>query len=378
VYMRQEVVGEEELQAMTLRRLGLTSGKCLLRLTSKAPEQAGVQAGVYAMKEREREVQERVHRPMRLEAATLPQEEREEVQVERKEEEGMEVDTEAVASSLEKAVEPQATLTSPTDMASTSLSGTITASSTPIAPTVTPVITPIPDHGAIVFREDEGCALDTDIDDDFFELTIAEVKSRYADLKAEVAKLEEGGELLTSANKEAREEGGKLGLLNKYKAGIVRIRLPGRHLVQGEFPPSTTPSSLLSWLAPLLLAPSPSSYLYTAPPHTRLPPSSSLLDLGLFPAATIHLSSPDGEAQLRPEVAASLSNSSGAQEAAAEARARNTRRHGGGGNIGGAGSSGEPRSRPGKRSGDLQAGQAASSSSAAGGQKLPKWFKTGK
>merc|ERR1719154_516389 len=220
---------------MTLRRLGLTSGKCLLRLTSKAPEQAGVQAGVYAMKEREREVQERVHRPMRLEAATLPQEEREEVQVERKEEEGMEVDTEAVASSLEKAVEPLATLTSPTDMASTSLSGTITASSTPIAPTVTPVITPIPDHGAIVFREDEGCALDTDIDDDFFELTIAEVKSRYADLKAEVAKLEEGGELLTSANKEAREEGGKLGLLNKcrYKAGIVRIRLPGRHLVQG-------------------------------------------------------------------------------------------------------------------------------------------------
>ena len=111
-----------------------------------------MQAGVYAMKEREREVQERVHRPMRLEAATLPQEEREEVQVERKEEEGMEVDTEAVASSLEKAVEPQATLTSPTDMASTSLSGTITASSTPIAPTVTPVITPIPDHGAIVFR----------------------------------------------------------------------------------------------------------------------------------------------------------------------------------------------------------------------------------
>ena len=35
VYMRQEVVGEEELKAMTLRRLGLTSGKCLLRLTSK-------------------------------------------------------------------------------------------------------------------------------------------------------------------------------------------------------------------------------------------------------------------------------------------------------------------------------------------------------
>merc|ERR1719435_858316 len=110
---------------------------------------------------------------------------------------------------MEEVVEPKEDSTHPTDMASTSSSGT-TSTPTPNAPTVTPVITPIPDHGAIVFREEEGCALDTDIDDDFFELTIAEVKSRYADLKAEVAKLEEGEELLTSSGKAAREEGGKL------------------------------------------------------------------------------------------------------------------------------------------------------------------------
>jgi hypothetical protein len=54
----------------------------------------------------------------------------------------------------------------------------------------------------------------------------------------------------------------------------------------------TTVGSVLAWLEPLLAEPSPLAYLYTAPPHTRLPPDASLLQLGLVPAALLHYSTP--------------------------------------------------------------------------------------
>ena len=73
VYTRQEVVGDEALNTSTLRSLGLLQGKCLLRLMHKVPESLKVQANVYAIKEKERgDAPEKIHRPMRLEAATLP------------------------------------------------------------------------------------------------------------------------------------------------------------------------------------------------------------------------------------------------------------------------------------------------------------------
>merc|ERR1712181_164040 len=112
-----------------------------------------------------------------------------------------------------------------------------------------------------------------------------------------------------------------------YKTGMVRVRLPCRHLVQGEFPPNTTISDILDWISPLLATPSPLAYLYTAPPHTQLDKESNLLDLGLFPAALLHLSTPSkGPQHLAENVLASLSNSVGAQQAAAESRQQSIRR----------------------------------------------------
>merc|ERR1711962_652929 len=65
----------------------------------------------------------------------------------------------------------------------------------------------------------------------------------------------------------------------------------------------------------------------TAPPHTRLDKDSNLLDLGLFPAALLHLSTPSsGPDYLYEDVLSSLSNSVGAQQAAAESRQQSLRR----------------------------------------------------
>jgi len=391
VYTRQEVVGDDALNTSTLRSLGLLQGKCLLRLMHKAPESLKVQANVYAIKEKEREgTPEKFHRPMRLEAATLPK--NDEVNEETKEEEPMDLSSEPASQDVgEKSKQGEAE-SSPVATTSTTSSSSLPPDvhhqPSPV-PIVAPIVNLIPPHGAIVFKDEDGLGATShvgDIGDDFFDLSIDEVKSRQRDLREEVKRLEEGGQLLTKELREQRQESEKLGVLARYKTGMVRVRLPCRHLVQGEFPPNTTISQILDWLSPLLATPlSPLAYLYTAPPHTRLDKDSNLLDLDLFPAALLHLSTPSsGPQYLAENVLSSLSNSVGAQQAAAESRQQSVRRVKEKG-IDNSSLQRVPDSRPGKRSSagpDYQerGGGAASgaSSSVAGGQKLPKWFKPGK
>jgi len=396
VYTRQEVVGDDALDKTTLRSLGLLQGKCLLRLMHKAPESLKVQANVYAIKEKEKEdAPEKVHRPMRLEAATLPKHTEMEEQQDREEPMDLSQDTPLQEhGERSKQIEEHDSL----PVASTSTSSSVPPAEVPprnLAPAVNPIIHLVPPHGAIVFKDEDGLMATShvgDIGDDFFDLSIDEVKSRQRELRAEVKRLEEGGQLLTRELREQRKESEKLGILARYKMGLVRVRLPCRHLVQGEFAPSTTISQILDWLSPLLTSPSLEAYLYTAPPHTRLDKDSNLLDLGLFPAALLHLSTPSsGPNYLKEDVLSSLSNSVGAQQAAAESRQQSLRRLREKG-VEDSAIKSVPESRSSGATEDEERGTgggsstaswssssgASSSASSSSGQKLPKWFKPGK
>ena len=345
------MVGDNSLNVTTSRSLGLLQGKCLLRLMHKVPESLKVQANVYAIKEKEREsTPEKFHRPMRLEAATLPK--NDEVNVETKEEEPMDLSSEPTSENIGEKSKQVVEEADSSPVATTSTTSSLLPTdvnlqqSSPSVPVVAPVINLIPPHGAIVFKDEDGLSATShvsDIGDDFFDLSIDEVKSRQRDLREEVKRLEEGGQLLTKELREQRQESEKLGVLARYKTGMVRVRLPCRHLVQGEFPPNTTISDILDWISPLLATPlSPPAYLYTAPPHTRLDKDSNLLDLGLFPAALLHLSTPSpGPQHLAEHVLSryfflwlvfffkfhlcSLSNGVGAQQAAAKSRQQSIR-----------------------------------------------------
>lgn len=360
VYMQREVLGQESLTSTTLRTLGLATGKGLLRLLFKSPEAQGTQASVYDMKVTAKEpAAERTYLPMRREAATLPPSEK-------REEGGMEVDT---GETLEEGVQEDSVMVQDKYGAQDlTVERAMLPPAAPSPPTVAPVVKLLDPDGALVFREEEGASLRysaADVEDDFFEYSDRDVKSRMASLKADVKMMEEGDDLLTQQMRSAREEGQKLQLLNKYKGGLVRVRLPCRHIVQGEFPASATISTILCWLSPLLASPSPQAYLYTAPPHTRLHPDSSILDLGLFPAALLHYSCPDPPTSfLSQQTLASLSNFSGAQEVAREARRLAHRAHDGQQRAGQGATTGEPAARSG--------------ATGSGEQKMPKWFKTGK
>ena len=96
--------------------------------------------------------------------------------------------------------------------------------------------------------------------------------------------------------------------------------------ITGIFGPDTKISAVLSWLGPLLSAPASPQELYTAPPRTPLPPDASLMELGLFPAALVHWASlvtrAEAVSHLTEEAVTSLSNITGANTAASQARRR--------------------------------------------------------
>ena len=94
----------------------------------------------------------------------------------------------------------------------------------------------------------------------------------------------------------------------------------------GIFGPDTTISAVLAWLGPVLASPLSPQELYTAPPRTPLPPDASLMELGLFPAALVHWASlvtrTETMGHLTEEAVTSLSNITGANTAASQARRR--------------------------------------------------------
>lgn len=403
VYMRREVVGENDLNATTLKNLGLTQGKGLFRFFFKQPEVLKNQANVYDMKiEKPTPPPEERHLPMRLEPEPVKvdsQSTTDQRYDNAAHPSESDVKSECSTNNLDEGSSLTVDAEQPEDLkpkleASTSTFVAPSEEKVDIQPDSTQlsddaIVIPVGPNGAIVFSSLEDSPQYQDLGDDFFELSIDEVKSMYKEMKQEVKRLTDGNMLMTKEMREAEKEGEKLSLLSRYKTCILRIQFPSRHVVQGVFLPDTTISEVIEWLAPLLFSSSTPCELYTAPPRTVLSPSATLLDLGLFPASLVHFSSlvtVNNPQYLNDESLSNLSNTSGANKAASDARRSAARSVQGSRQLGLQGSipvhqelQSIPESRPGKRSfpsenpsGGLQAGKTGQSG------KVPKWFKTGK
>jgi len=421
VYMRREIVGSE-LAKTTIRTLGLTQGKGLFRFFFKKPETLKDQANVSHVMScpmKPEPPKEPTPEPEK-EAKTNSNNDKNYLQIAKDElkmpkeddlpmQSSSDVQTAAIKpsqSSQPKNIEstkPEPMETAPPTAESTtppeprpgpSTSNASDAGPEPTpgpstetpytAPDSSPYIEPIvnfigPKNDAIVFSSALESPAFRDLDDDFFNLKITDVKVLHRDLKTAVKHTDEGGPLMTAAMRKAQEEGAKLALLSRYRHAVLRIQFSNRLVVQGVFSPGTTVQEVQDWLAPLLTHPA-GGELYTAPPRTTLPPSSTLLDLGLLPAALVHFSSPS--AHLTELATENLSNAAGANVAAAKYRKGKDKPE--------TGLKGElpnrtsvlpsiMESRPGKRPQEDNHHVAPRSGASHGGEtKVPRWFKTGK
>ncbi|KAG7491174.1 hypothetical protein MATL_G00000310 [Megalops atlanticus] len=146
------------------------------------------------------------------------------------------------------------------------------------------------DREPLVYHLDAGVRRPSsgdDLPDEFFEVTIDDIRKRFAQLKSERKLLEEAP-LMTKALREARMKE----KLERYPKVVVRVQFPDRHVLQGFFRPLETVGALKQFVRNHLADPELHFYLFLAPPKTMLDDSTAtLFQANLFPAALVYFGS---------------------------------------------------------------------------------------
>ncbi|KAM5272707.1 tether containing UBX domain for GLUT4 [Ctenodactylus gundi] len=123
-----------------------------------------------------------------------------------------------------------------------------------------------------------------ELPDEFFEVTVDDVRRRLAQLKSERKRLEEAP-LVTKALREAQLQE----KLERYPQVALRVLFPDRYILQGFFRPSETVGDLRDFVRSRLGDPELPFHLFITPPKTVLDdPTLTLFQAGLFPTALVH------------------------------------------------------------------------------------------
>ncbi|KAJ8263868.1 hypothetical protein GJAV_G00142290 [Gymnothorax javanicus] len=146
------------------------------------------------------------------------------------------------------------------------------------------------DREPLVYHLDAGARRhdnSEDLPDEFFEVTIDDVRKRFAQLKSERMLLEEAP-LVTKALRESRMKE----KLERYPKVVVRVQFPDRHVLQGFFRPLETVGALRQFIRNHLVDPNQHFYLFIAPPKSTLDDATvTLFQANLFPAALVYFGS---------------------------------------------------------------------------------------
>ncbi|KAK3608201.1 hypothetical protein CHS0354_039217 [Potamilus streckersoni] len=143
----------------------------------------------------------------------------------------------------------------------------------------------------VVFSLDEnvnrGEMGDEDLPDDFYEVTVEDVKKLMADIERK-REAEQNQPLMTKALRQAQLEA----KYRKYTKVVIRFQFPNRLVLQGVFKPMETIFALQKFVKDHLEEKSEPFYLYTAPPKNVLNDlSQTLLEAHLVPASVVYFGS---------------------------------------------------------------------------------------
>ncbi|XP_030151173.1 tether containing UBX domain for GLUT4 isoform X8 [Lynx canadensis] len=143
------------------------------------------------------------------------------------------------------------------------------------------------DRDPVVCHPDLGELLQAcpaELPDEFFEVTVDDVRRRLAQLRSERKRLEEAP-LVTKAFREAQ----KREKLERYPKVVLRVLFPDRYILQGFFRPNETVGDLRDFVRSHLGNPELPFYLFITPPKTILDDHRlTLFQADLFPAALVH------------------------------------------------------------------------------------------
>jgi len=319
IYMRKEVVGEEALLSTTLRSLGLTGGKAVLRFLYRPVDATVGQAhsGSMILPHRDRSEPERSDLPRNNQSSTTtsssqPVKTEPPVQITpstnqvaastdhmtKTSANQVVASTEGQSNNVarrgcfnEKQEDPVTSSVGaegqgeePMEVDGVSVSGGEPGTAAAKQRSQTDQgfrVVSLDENGTILFHLDDLCKQNEDLPDDFFEHTIEDVKYLMADLKRQRQRLEERP-LITSALRQAQEDRRR----PEHTHCVIRVQFPDRLVLQARFKSTDTVADLMDFINKHT---EPDDYhLFTIPPKVILERAVSLLDAGVVPSAVVH------------------------------------------------------------------------------------------
>ncbi|KAL4707690.1 hypothetical protein ACJJTC_014871 [Scirpophaga incertulas] len=300
LYMRQEVVGEVAMKETTLRQLGLIGGRAILRLLNKAEDrkQANVST-VYRKAVSEKSVTDSdscIHssenQQIYAEPVAGPSNS---VDVKHSSETliNENVITKTDVSTTEKI---KNTLENKFDELKPGISLNDFTTSTIIETqenlerrlNIEEEVIFLGSQKAIAFTQPEDSFTELeDLPDDFYELSIDEVRKLYHDLQQNRIQLE-NTPLLTATKKEENEKQMLQQKQNLYKNVVVRIQFPDQIILQGVFTPGNKIQDVIDFVKLHLKDPEKPFHIFTIPLKETLDPNMTLQQAKFVPCIHMH------------------------------------------------------------------------------------------
>ncbi|XP_041987500.1 tether containing UBX domain for GLUT4 [Aricia agestis] len=126
-----------------------------------------------------------------------------------------------------------------------------------------------------------------DLPDDFYDLSIDEVKKIYHELQKNRIELENIPLLISSKRNEIQSQQ-VTKIANTYKNTVVRIQFPDRIILQGVFSPSNTIEDVFNFVKEHLHNPNQSFHIFSTPLKETLDPKMTLLEAKFVPCVLMH------------------------------------------------------------------------------------------
>ncbi|XP_068618408.1 tether containing UBX domain for GLUT4 [Battus philenor] len=315
LYMRQEVTGLEALKEKTLRQLGLITGRAILRLLNKTEAMQANVSKVYRRPQIEKQVENHninvppekkqhcdepsfpgpsgIHKKSNT-VTFNPIEALKQEQLKR------EIPINEPLENEDNTTE-NTDMKMEVDMLETNISETSSISTKESQVTCPMSQEKLERHlrieeevvflgaqKAIAFMQpDEMEDESHDLPDDFYDLTIEEVRKIYHDLREQRIKLE-NTPLMTSSQKANIEKQFNQEQKKSYKNVVVRIQFPDHMILQGIFPPTKTIEDVMNFVKQYLHNPNKPFVIFTTPLKEPLNPSTTLLEAKFVPCVHMH------------------------------------------------------------------------------------------
>ncbi|XP_051157262.1 tether containing UBX domain for GLUT4 isoform X2 [Leptopilina boulardi] len=324
VFMHQEISGKD-LENTTLRSLGLTKGKAMLRLLHRDPNSKKEQAHVYIpakkMTTKENDnpstsssftkfISNKILDPINsIKSEIAKQKKDNDLRKDQAK------DTSSSQSKCNPKTKNKCEKINPTETKeiSNEIRNKLTHEIIDVAY--------LGERNALLFNQAGAVTISQeDLPDSFFDLTVEDAKVLLRDAKKLNSTIEDSP-LLTDVQRQSESNKKKVDLVNKYPWTIIRIQFPDQLVLQGLFRPEETVLDIKNFVQSYLKNSGSEFTLYTTPPKNNLNPNCRLVDENLVPSAIIYYS---GHSSLKSELRSKLTDPVVATIEAMKARKRET------------------------------------------------------